>query len=216
MHEISKKNYFLTATLAALTLTSCNDNSILQSENNTQTTQPKTVTEIFKGELDDQSENINALDFSEGQAHSIQTPNCPEILDLTQALITNHSNEMWGMEKCRFRSVAKNQAIEVVLFTLEGQCWTQKDKPRGSCGNNYSRYMVGVFNGMPLGPIAVDKNSSFSAQAVAISENEIIVSGAFYQSGDGRCCPSKIGKRLFGYDSQGFVEINPDTDDNSK
>lgn len=216
MNRIFKVYYFLTATCVALTLISCNDGSSAKSEDKLPITKPKLVTEVYKEGLDDRTETIKNLDLSEGKAQGIETMTCLDISDLGEALIAKHSNDRWGKEYCRFRSIASSQAIEVVLFTLEGQCWKKKDKPKGSCGNNYSRYMIGILNGKPLGPIQVDNSSSFSAQTVAVSGKEIVVSGAFHQSGDGKCCPSKKGKRLFSYNSQGFEEINPNTDDNYK
>lgn len=149
-------------------------------------------------------------------AQSVEISTCPEISDLAESLIAAHSDKIWGSEYCRFRSAARNQSIEVVIFTLEGQCRGNKSAPKGSCGNNYSRYMVGVLNGKPIDPIPVGSKVDFLARTVSVINEEIIVSGFFHQDGDGLCCPSKKGIRKFSYQSQKFEKVFSDEPEKRK
>ena len=133
---------------------------------------------------------------------------CVALSARIEKLIITHSDKIQGSEYCRFRDVANNDTLEVVVFTLEGQCFDKK-MPKGSCGNNHSRYMTGISNGNPLAPILVGSKVDFSASTVDIVQREIIVSGAFHQDGDGLCCPSKKGSRKYIIDGNSFKEVTP-------
>ena len=131
---------------------------------------------------------------------------CPLVSARAEQLIALHSDKLRGAEPCFTRDIAKVDELEVVLFTLEGLC-RDKQSPKGSCGNNYSRYMVGILEGKELTPIQVGVKTDFSAESVDVVDGIIVVSGKFHQEGDGLCCPSKEGQRNFNIIKNRFREI---------
>ena len=158
--------------------------------------------------LSSKADKLQLKTKSELKPNKIQQAECPPISDLAERLISLHSDKVRGGEPpCTTRDVVKVDGLELVLFTLEGQCWGNKQSPKGHCGNNYSRYMTGVLEGQELTTIQVGEKTDFSATSVDIVENVIIVSGAFHQEGDGLCCPSKEGVRKFEISADSFNEI---------
>ena len=159
-------------------------------------------------EITSKADKLQLKTKSEIKSNRIQQTECPPISDLAEQLISLHSDKMRGTEPpCTSRAVSKMNGLELVLFTLEGQCWGNTQLPKGQCGNNYSRYMTGVLEGQALKTIQVGEKTDFSAASVDNVENVIIVSGVFHQEGDGLCCPSKEGVREFKIFADSFNEI---------
>lgn len=76
---------------------------------------------------------------------------CPAINSQLNALIKSHSKSIRGLEYCPARSIIQNAGLELVLYTVEGACFEEKETP-GSCGNAHYQYISGVLNGSAIKP----------------------------------------------------------------
>jgi hypothetical protein len=133
---------------------------------------------------------------------------CHEISSQAQQLISKHIDSVKGGEYCKYREVYKQENIELILYTIEGACY-KNSSPAGSCGNHFSRYMVGIVNGKKYSPVLVGGKVFFLSKEVEYFDNTITISGHFYKKHDPACCPSIPGNRKFNVGLLGFELIKP-------
>jgi hypothetical protein len=122
-------------------------------------------------------------------ASTASAKECPAINSQLKALIKSHNNSIRGVEYRPARSIIQNAGLELVLYTVEGACFEEKEMP-GSCGNAHYQYVAGVLNGSAIKPFEVKSLGDFSAMKLTLDADVIVLHGNYYAESDPRCCPS--------------------------
>lgn len=141
-------------------------------------------------------------------AHAVVADECPPASTELAGLIDTHTKNIRGVEHCQYRTIKSSNGIEVALYTVEGACFDQKGK-RGTCGNAYARYLIGIKNGTSLPAFEVDKTGRFMAGDFEFKNDAILVSGREYGPEDARCCPSKEVNLKVNITASGFELESP-------
>jgi len=140
---------------------------------------------------------------------SFASAECPSISPEVERFISKHAADVRGGEYCEFRSVFKSDQVEIALYTIEGACYKNRNSQKGSCGNHYSRYMVGIVNGKPIPSIIVGGKGTFQTHDIQVKGGEIEISGHAYGLKDPMCCPSVGSVKRYKVSEGAFVEDWP-------
>lgn len=138
---------------------------------------------------------------------SLASADCPSISPEVERLISKHAADVRGGEYCEYRKDIKGDFGEIALYTIEGACYKDKVSPQCSCGNHFTRYMVGVVNGKPVPSIHVGGKGWFLTRDIQVNGGEIEISGLLYAPKDPMCCPSVSSVMKYKVAEGAFVEV---------
>lgn len=131
---------------------------------------------------------------------------CSSVSESTEAIIKDYASSIKGREYCGFRKTYSELNVELVIFTVEGACYTQNAQA-GSCGNNYVTYLTGIINGKKYPPFVAGGKGKFHVSGIKYIEDRIQVSGKSYKKTDAMCCPSIDTVRAIKVGKNGFESI---------
>lgn len=145
------------------------------------------------------------LSVPEFIAHANASP-CQKLDSVIEDSLRMAAEEAGAFEPCECRKIARGDLNgdghedAAVVFTLEGLCGTEGEKP-GTCGNQHEQYLqvfIATEDRLSPGPkLLVGGKLSGGVDDIRVQNGAIGASTVSHSATDPACCPSIHGRATF-------------------